>query len=248
MKNQQLLTVLEDLGLSQNEALVYLTSLSLGPSTILGISKAAQIRRTTVYPIIESLKKKGLMHIEPNGFKQLFAAEHPEKLESVLETKKHSLKRLFPEFLSLYNLKGGESTIRYYEGLESVKTIYDTVLDSMKPKDDYMVISDTETFFNMDPEYFENFLKKRSSANIRARLLVTNSSRAQHMKQYAKNMNHEIKILPENTHLAVDVMITPQQVVIFNLEQPVSAVQIINNTTIKFQQQMFEIVWNSIAP
>jgi len=245
MKNQHLLTTLEDLGLTENEAQVYITSLSLGPTTVLNIAKSTHIRRTTVYTIIETLKNKGLMHIEPHGFKQLYTAEHPDKLESMLHTKKYNLDRLLPELTSLYNLKGGESTLRYYEGLESIKTIYDSVLTSMKPGDDYLVISDVETFFTMDPVYFENFLQKRIAANIHARLLVTHSKRAEYMKQYAKNMHHEIKILPEETQLSVDVMITPQQVVIFNLEQPLSAIQIINNTTIKFQQQMFEMVWNS---
>lgn len=123
MKKSQIQDFLTELGLTENEAAVYLIGLSLGPTTILNIAKASGIRRTTVYSVVEVLKTKGLMHIEPRGFKQVFVAESPEKLELILEAKRSSLRRMLPELSALYNLKGGESTIKYYEGMEAIKYI-----------------------------------------------------------------------------------------------------------------------------
>ena len=126
MKNRKLVTILLDLGLTENEAMVYLATISLGPATIMKISRAAEIKRTTVYSVIESLKQKGLITIEVKGWKNLFVAESPEKLTSVINAKKQRLQNNMPEFLALYNLKGNESFLKYYEGIEAIKTIYET--------------------------------------------------------------------------------------------------------------------------
>ena len=95
---------------------MYLGALALGPAKVSDIAKAAEIKRTTVYPVIESLKQKGLMSLEVKGFKQLFVAEHPDKLDSMLELRKKELQDNFPALLGMYNLAGTESSIKYYEG------------------------------------------------------------------------------------------------------------------------------------
>ena len=247
MKNEQLIDALSQIGLSNNEAEVYLTSLSLGPSTVMKIAKSSQIRRTTVYSVIETLKNKGLIHIKPVGLKQLYVAEHPNRLENIIESKKISLQKLIPEFTALYNLKGGESTVKYYEGINAVKNIYETILDPMKPGEDYLVISDLEKFFlNTDPVYFEDFLQKRIKSRVKARLIATDSERARYMKQYEKNMNHEVRILPAGSKLSVDVMIVPQKVTIFNMNEPISAVSLENNAMIEMHKELFEIMWQSL--
>ena len=247
MKNEQLVEILKEIGLSENEAQVYLTSLSLGPTTILRIAKSSGIRRTTVYSVVETLKNKGLIHIKPQGLKQLYVAENPDKLDSIIENKKRSLMKLLPEFTALYDLKGGESTVKYYEGLNAVKNIYETILDPMKPSDDYLVISDLEKFFvKTDQKYFEEFLEKRIKSRVKARLISTDSERARYMKQYARNMNQEVRILPEGSKLSVDTMIVPQKVTIFNLDEPISAVSLENNAMIQMHRELFEIIWRSL--
>jgi sugar-specific transcriptional regulator TrmB len=247
MKNEQLIEILNGIGLSENEAQVYLTSLSLGPTTILKIAKSSGIRRTTVYSVVEALKTKGLMHIKPSGLKQLYVAEHPDRLESIVENKKRSLQKLLPEFTALYNLKGGESIVKYYEGLSAVKNIYETILDPMKPNDDYLVISDLEKFFiKTDQKYFEDFLEKRIKSRVKARLIATDSERARYMKQYAKNMNQEVRILPEGSKLSVDTMIVPHKVTIFNMDEPISAISLENTAMIEMHKELFEIIWRSL--
>ena len=116
-KQEQLLGTLEKIGLVKHEAQVYLASLALGPSTVLKIAKEAGLPRTTVYSIIESLKKKGLIFIEEKGFKKLHAPQRPDQLEMVLEQRKQEFKNMLPEFSALYNLHAGESLIQYFEGL-----------------------------------------------------------------------------------------------------------------------------------
>lgn len=100
MKTNKLFTTLTNLGLTEKEAKVYLANLALGPTTILQITRGAELKRTTVYSIIESLKQKGLINIEARGFKKLFVAENPERLESILEEKNNKIKKFFAGIFS----------------------------------------------------------------------------------------------------------------------------------------------------
>ncbi|MCL5795172.1 MAG: hypothetical protein M1338_02345 [Patescibacteria group bacterium] len=246
MKNNNLITVLKDLGLSDNEAGVYLAALSLGSTTILKIARAANQKRTTVYSVIESLKQKGLMFEELKGWKKLFTAESPEKLEKVLEQKRHNFQQLLPNFLALYNLKGSDSLIKYYQGLEAIKGIYTSILDEIQAHDDYLVIGAQDQWYDLDPKFFDNFIRKRAKLSINIRLLFTDSPIARKHKNVEKIYNEKIKILPKNTQLTTNLVITPKKIIIHQLMPPIIAMVIENPSIVQMHRELFEVIWKSI--
>src|SRR3989344_1317230 len=167
MRKEEIQNALIDFGLSENEALVYLAALSLGPSSVQDIAKEARLKRTTLYPIIESLKNRGLVNTHVHGLRKVFAAEEPERLESIIERRKERLKTILPELNAIHSLKSGESFIKFYEGTEGVKGVYDTILDDLKPGDPYLIMSDMEKFLSIDEEYFKHFIEKRARMNFK---------------------------------------------------------------------------------
>jgi len=246
MNKTTLQRALIDAGLTENEAFVYLSALSLGPSTVLAISRAAGIKRTTIYAVIESLKQKGLINLELRGFKQLFAAEDPTRLLNLLESRKEQLAKVMPDFSGLYNLKGGESVIKYYEGLAGIKAVYESLLTDVRPHEDYMVITNQEEWYDLDQEYFQDFIERRAKLHVRVRMLMQDSPAAQKVVQFARNYNLEAKILPQDTTLVTNLVVIPERVVIHQLVEPVSATVLENKSTIQMLQQFFELMWSSI--
>ncbi len=246
MPNQALLTTLHDVGLTEREALVYVASLALGPSTVQKIAQEAGIKRTTVYYVIESLQKKGLVNIEIKGLKQLFAAENPEKLESVLETRKREFKKALPEFAALYNLKGGESTIKYYEGLAAVEGVYDQLLESLRVHDAWFVTSDTARWGKQDPAFFKNFRVRRTKKKLNTRLLLQDAPEAREQQKFSANCGELVKFLPKGTGLTENVVVTPQKIMMNQLVPPITAIVIENPSIVAWHKQTFEILWNAL--
>ncbi len=70
MEKEKIVELLSQIGLSQNEACVYFALLSIGASPVLKIARASGVKRTTVYPVLESLKEQGLVRVESTGLKQ----------------------------------------------------------------------------------------------------------------------------------------------------------------------------------
>ena len=88
-----MLKSLKQIGLKEKEIKVYLIILKLGSLSAQTISSETGIKRTTVYLVLEKLKKIGLVGeiIEKN--KKIFFAEKPEKLLKIIQAKKKKWKK-----------------------------------------------------------------------------------------------------------------------------------------------------------
>ncbi len=246
MKNDKLLSTLEEFGLEEAEAKVYLASLSLGPTTVLKLSKHSEIKRTTVYEIITALERKGLMKKEVHGLKTLYAPEHPERLENALENKRALLSRMIPELEGLFHLKGTESTIKYYEGLPAIKNIYDDLLKDFRPHDFYYAISNIAEWQHLDEDFFiKNHVERRASMRVETKLLFTDSPAAQKRKTTERNFNESVKILPAEADIHVDLVVTPYKLVMFQLREPLVTIVIENKSIIEMQKSMFLLLWET---
>src|SRR3989344_7022794 len=111
---------LQDLGLTDKEAAVYLALLQVDGATALDLSKKTKINRSTVYVVIESLSKKGLVSETTIGKKTQFQAEPPERLETYLEYKKtqfeeqsRRIKDVLPEIKSIQRGTGERPVVKY---------------------------------------------------------------------------------------------------------------------------------------
>ena len=242
-KDSKYIQLLKDIGLDEKQATVYLSMISLGPTTALQIARVTEIKRTTIYAVIESLKSSGLVRMEQKGFKRLFVAESPSKLETIMEMKKVSLDKNITDLLQIYNKGGGDSLIKIYENITSIKSVYESLLEDIKPGEDYLVIADSSLWYKLDREYFTSFAERRSKLPIKIRILSQESEDTEYMTKYAQNFNYEVKTLPKGTKLTTNLIITPQKVVIHQLVSPTFAMVIENRNIINMHKEMFEMIW-----
>ncbi len=233
-------------GLSEDQSAVYLAGISLGPTTILKLSKNSGIPRTTIYTIINQLVKLGLFKINIIGFKKTYEAENPKRLVLTLEQKAESLKESIPDFLSLYNLKESGSNIRYYEGLHAIQPLYLESLYDIKNNDTLLVISNSKEWMTIDEKYFQSYREKRARLGIQTKILVQESDIVDRMKEFQRNFNEEIRTLPKTTSINVDFFCTPKRVVIFQTKPPYVAIEIENDFIIVLYKNLFETIWNTI--
>jgi HTH-type transcriptional regulator, sugar sensing transcriptional regulator len=246
MSHNKLTQTLNTLGLNEKEARVYLSAITLGPTTILNIAKNSGLIRSTVYSVIETLKEKGLINIEINGWKKLFVAESPEKLEQLLELRRQEFKKHLPEFMSLYTLEQNESYIRYFEGKQAVRSVWDFILKKLQPGEDYMVIDENDRWLSIDEEYYLNYIKQKAKLNLNCRLLLKDSPNTRKYKNQAVNYNEKIKFLPSSVTFNSDIIITSQKTIIQQLQIPTSAMVIENKSIAQMHKEIFDLLWNMI--
>lgn len=167
---------LQNLGLSEKEAKVYITSLELGPDTVQNISKQSGINRATTYVQIDTLKSKGLMSEFDKGKKTYFVAESPNRLKNLLsviekelEMKKNEISSALPGLVSMFEGMGERPKVRFFEGVNGVKEIRKEFLMTKAKL--------AEGFVNFDklPTLFQNqqdeHTKLRVAKKIQTRML-----------------------------------------------------------------------------
>lgn len=243
MKQELLVGVLEELGLSPNEAKVYLAAVALGPTTAGLIARNADIKRTTVYAVMESLMQKGLMAIKLRGFKKQYYAEKPEKLESILELRRAKFKKYLPDLNSLYKIEDGAGIIGYHEGKDAIKNLYWDLLETLKPGDDYYVISLGKSSFDTFKDWFSDYVAARAKLNVHVKVLYPDIPWAREHKRLETAHKIKVKWLPPGAKFVSNLTITPTRAFIHNFDDPMIGIVIENKNTIQVFQQMFEVMW-----
>ena len=120
-------TLLNKLGFSDNKAKIYQAVLSLGSAPVSAIAQKAGIVRSTTYKILSELARDGLVEMTDQGVKK-FAALHPRALINLQDNKKSALERLLPELLGIYSSPKFKPKMRFYEGEEGKKKVFEDIL------------------------------------------------------------------------------------------------------------------------
>lgn len=128
MKN--IYEILKDLGLTENEAKVFLSALKTGLAPISRVARQSGIARTYVYELAEQLKSKGLLaEIEERGIKKVQALDYGGLLAYVARRQK-DMQRLEKDLIksagAFQALRSGapqKTKVRFFEGVEGIKSI-----------------------------------------------------------------------------------------------------------------------------
>lgn len=131
---------LEDLGLSQNEAVLYSLMLSRPASTVRELGVRSALPRTLLYHVLSQLTQRGLVSSQKSTWRTTYIAEDPTVLYDLLAKREEESKReaqalreLIPNLKQRYSLAGKRPTVRVFEGVaEYEKALDDSLAGSTK--------------------------------------------------------------------------------------------------------------------
>src|SRR3989344_7028357 len=123
---------LQELGLSNNEAKLYLALLKLGSTTTGPLIKASGIYRVMVYDTLEKLMNLGLVTYSLKKNRKYFEAEKPLQLLELIKNKELTAKQIIPELEKLNVSKPLEQGAFLYEGWKGIKAAQENYFKLMK--------------------------------------------------------------------------------------------------------------------
>ncbi len=206
------------IGLSPKEIKVYLSSLELGESSVLDISKKSRINRTTIYPIIDSLTKKGLISLIQKGKKKYFFAESPSKIKSFVESKinelesrKSTLPELIKQLSAIENSRPNKPIVRFYEGNEGINSMLEEFLQNSEVIDNpdnvenqmYIAYSRDIHERSVSEKYREHRRQIRNKSGVKSVYLYTKEDGELLSDELRKRVKIEGKDYPMPAHIAV---------------------------------------------
>ncbi|PJE50728.1 MAG: hypothetical protein COV29_03260 [Candidatus Yanofskybacteria bacterium CG10_big_fil_rev_8_21_14_0_10_36_16] len=233
--------IIQNLGLTEKEAAVYLASLELGDEKLFKIAKTAHIPRTSCYNMVKSLISKGLISVFKTGTGQFYKAESPERLLNSLRENEISLRKILPQLKSKHQETNNKPRVYFYENAQGIKTILEDILIKQHP---LMAITSVDDALNVLGDNFRDFINKRHKKYLRVRLLTQKSDYSLELKNRDEQELRRTKFLPVDFIFKTANFIYGNRIAIIDFQRKNPFGLIIEDENISETQRMlFEITW-----
>ncbi len=236
--------VIKNIGFSNKEAAIYLALLELGTATVQQISQKIGFKRTSLYPILDSLVSNGYISFIEKKHGRLYFAEPPRKLLAELKTKEKLLKEILPELEAIYNFKKDKPKITFYEGYEAYRRIYDDTLNVPRGSEIYEFTSLYDIWRFVPKSYEKEYIKKRLDKKIRIKIIAIDSVEARQWVEKAPYQLREIVLIPrDNKKITAAIEIYGDKVGIISLKENFMGIIIESQQIAQMQKIAFELMW-----
>jgi len=198
------ISLFEKLGLTKNQAVVYIALLKTGSVSIKSLVKESGLHRSRVYDALEKLEGLGLVSSVVKDYKRYFQASSPEMLLESLEEKKAMVRSVMPELKKFENMKREEMNASIYKGVDGLKTIHSEMLRSSK---EVYVLGAKGLIFSVLKYFTPGFERERIKKKIKFFLIYDKKEIKKYEKEVVKRKFFEGKVFPEgvDSHAVVNI-------------------------------------------
>jgi sugar-specific transcriptional regulator TrmB len=239
---------LQELGLSEKEARVYLAALEIGPATADQLAKQAKIKRPTTYVQLESLMKTGLMSTYEEDKKTYFAPESPELLTRLLEKQKENLvgkeqglQKFLPELLRQFESAGERPVVRFFPGKEGIHALREEALKT-KEKKIYSIFSPSHMAEIFSAKDLDAYTDRRKALQIYSKGIYLHESWFD--RAGLDELTERRFIPPSVLPMTIDIRIYDDSTAIFSLKGDLFAMEVKSKQISESMKMIFELLWS----
>ena len=237
----------KNLGADEKEAETFLKLLELGAQPVSVIARYMSVPRSTMYLILESLKKIGLVEEFDRSGMKYFKCIPVKDIADLLKAKESKIRHTLaifedslPQLSSLENKLSVTPKVKFFEGKDAVMKMYEEVL---KEKGFYC-------YFNPQVDnpvmkiYFDKVENSIKENKLNIKEFVVDCEKGREYAEKCVTDSHFIKILPKEMKFDSDNIICDDKIYMVSYgEKDVSAVKIFSESLVKTQRVLFEKLW-----
>lgn len=211
------LKLLKKLGMDAKEVKLYVKLLELGICSAGVLAKRTESIRTSTYSLLNSMINKGYVSfITKKGVKYYSAIDPRVLIDHYFDGAK-ALKILLPELLAISNAHGQKPKITFYEGVEGIKQICETLLEvPMSTRLSFMGIDERKIHPEIKRYFEEDFINRRVELQIKYKGIVTGYIPMGNLhKPTEEGQNRELKFVdPDKFPIQIQIDIFPRNKVV----------------------------------
>lgn len=238
-----LLHILRSAGLDDKESALYLAGLSLGTAPASEYGRAAKLNRITAYNTLEALARRGLVTIVKKRRAKWYAVVPPEQLAIEARKNADALHRVLPELRSLQGKDRRRPVIRFYEGWEGVRRVYE---DTLTARGELLNFANSAVVRHYWPNYDQEYVAERVRRKIRLRGIAPDDAVGRTVHGEDRKRLREIRLVPsKDFDFKNEINVYDHKVAIcsFGSADHVFGVIIESVEVAETQRQVFEMAW-----
>jgi sugar-specific transcriptional regulator TrmB len=240
---KDLLHILEAVGLNQKEAQLYLAGLHLGSAPASDYSKKAGLNRITAYSTLEEMVHKGYFTTVKKVRAKWYAPVAPEYLTLEVRKSADALDRALPELRSLQGAKYRKPRVRFFEGIEGVRHVYQ---DTLTAQTEVLNFANSAVVRQFWPTYDEEYVDERVKRGIHLRGIAPDDEVGRKVHGEDRRRLREIRLVPAREFdFTNEINVYDHKVAIcsFGSEKELFGVIIESKEVSETQKQIFEMAW-----
>lgn len=240
---KELPQLLHSVGMDDKQSALYLAGLQIGHAPASDYAKAAGLNRITAYHALEHMVKSGHATMVRKRKAKWYAPVAPDFI--VLEAQKNAdaLKKSLPELKSLSGAKFRKPHVRYFEGWEGVRHVYD---DTLTAKTEILNFANSQVVRERWPQYDEEYVAERVKRGIRLRGIAPNDAAGKRVHGEDRQRLREIRLVSaKDFDFTNEINIYDDKVAISTFAQgrEVFGIIIESREVAETQRQIFEMAW-----
>ncbi len=237
------------LGLNEKESNVFMKMLELGAQPISVLAKHVGTPRSTMYLLIENLKKAHLiesfqradiLYVKAIPVRQIFDVIRSKERE--LEQTTKILEEQLPQLEAIENKLSITPRIKFFEGKAEVMKMYESVLKEKS----FVAVFNPKLVKEYMPEYHYQIPETMKENKCNAKEILVDSSEAKEYKKLYESKNHKIKIFSKSTNFESDTIICSDKIYMISYgKKNLSAIEIWNKSLADTQRVLFDELWKN---
>lgn len=246
--------LIQEAGLTQGEAKVYLALLEIGSSSAGPIIDKAKVARSFIYNILNHLIDKGLVGYVIKDKTRIYTAADPDRIldyinkrQDELEKKKHEVEQLIPK-LNLLSSMSQKTKVNIYEGFKGIQTCFENYENHLKEGEEYLCLGvlteQTQKFHN----YWKRHHLKREKQKVKARMLFNQGTSKEVLVNRNSYKDCDSRYMPTNVQTPSWFFIYKDTCAIFLQAPQQFAIEIQNKEIAQTMRTYFEDFWRLSKP
>lgn len=239
---------LEELGLSPNEAKIYVALIEIGQASVPRISLKTGVHKRNVYDTIPRLLKKGLIYQIAESKEVKYAAVEPAKLEDIIWEKEAKLNSILPLLNDQFKKTKTNEAVYIYKGVEGFKNY---LRDILKVGEDVYFVGAKGGWFDEGLKTFiRKFLNQAKKKGIKYYHIFDSAVKEQ-APELLPLLGKPYKFLPSkySTTGAIDIfgdhIVTFSGLHVKDITDDVTLVVIINKELADCYRTWFKFIWDN---
>jgi len=249
-------SLLKELNFSEKESQVFVVLLENGAIKASDISKIIDLNRTTVYDILESLMKKGVVSKYKKASATYFNAHDPKQLLNYLdrereaadrkiEEQKKKVETSMPDLLSIMNFsKKGRPRVQFFEGEKGMREAYEDTLTSKEP---ISAFANLQTMKEGLPGFFPDYFKRRAAKKLFIRGIFPRNKECYEQAMHNQEEMRDVRYLPdEKMSFSPEVNFYDNKMLLVSWKEKM-AVIIESKELVDLMKLSYNLLWDKLA-
>lgn len=240
---KDLLKILESAGFTGAQAKLYFAGLQLGSGPASEYARQAGLNRITAYNMLEEMAREGRFTLVKKTRGKWYAPVAPEYVAVEVRKNADALHRSLPELRAMQGPKERKPHVRFFEGWEGVRHVYD---DTLTANGEILNFANSAVVRRFWPAYDEEYVAERVRRGVHLRGIAPDDAAGKRVHGEDRKKLREIRLVSaRDFDFTNEINIYDSKVAIcsFTSSPQMFGVIIESSEVAETQRQIFEMAW-----